>query len=128
MMKSIPFVLDPDTQRSHDPVKEVRLLPAHEFPTDKMAIEGFRQRFREQFELAGRSPDSIYQQVTKGLWPAGIEYYLPLFFEQTATLLDYLPASSLLLTVGEIQQASEQFWLMCSNATKIAAMTSVGHC
>ncbi len=102
---------DPDTQRSHDPVKEVRLLPAHEFPTDKMAIEGFRQRFREQFESAGRSPDSIYQQVTKGLWPAGIEYYLPLFFEQTATLLDYLPASSLLLTVGEIQQASEQFWL-----------------
>ena len=101
---------DPDTQRSHDPVKEVRLLPAHEFPTDKNAIEGFRQRFREQFD-AGRTPDSIYQQVSKGLWPAGIEYYLPLFFEQTATLLDYLPSSSLILTVGDIQQASEQFWL-----------------
>ncbi len=101
---------DPDTQRSHDPVKEVRLLPAHEFPTDKNAIEGFRQRFREQFD-AGRTPDSIYQQVSKGLWPAGIEYYLPLFFEQTATLLDYLPSSSLILTTGDIQQASEQFWL-----------------
>ena len=100
---------DPDTQRSHDPVKEVRLLPAHEFPTDKNAIEGFRQRFREQFD-ASRTPDSIYQQVSKGLWPAGIEYYLPLFFEQTATLLDYLPPASLILTVGDIQQASQQFW------------------
>ena len=100
---------DPDTQRSNDPVKEVRLLPAHEFPTDKAAIEGFRQRFRDQFE-ASRSPDSIYQQVTKGLWPAGIEYYLPLFFEQTTTLLDYLPEDSFVLTVGDIHQASEQFW------------------
>ncbi|WP_024871136.1 transcription-repair coupling factor [Tolumonas lignilytica] len=100
---------DPDTQRSHEPVKEVRLLPAHEFPTDKNAIEGFRQRFRELFD-AGRTPDSIYQQVSKGLWPAGIEYYLPLFFEQTSTLLDYLPPASLVMTVGDIQQASEQFW------------------
>ena len=101
---------DPDTQRSHDPVKEVRLLPAHEFPTDKNAIEGFRQRFRELFD-ASREPGSVYQQVSKGMWPAGIEYYLPLFFEQTSTLLDYLPASSLIMTVGDIQQASEQFWL-----------------
>lgn len=100
---------DPDTQRSHDPVKEVRLLPAHEFPTDKNAIEGFRQRFRELFD-ASREPGSVYQQVSKGMWPAGIEYYLPLFFEQTSTLLDYLPASSLIMTVGDIQQASEQFW------------------
>jgi transcription-repair coupling factor (superfamily II helicase) len=101
---------DPDTQRSHDPVKEVRLLPAHEFPTDKNAIEGFRQRFRELFD-ASREPGSVYRQVSKGMWPAGIEYYLPLFFEQTSTLLDYLPASSLIMTVGDIQQASEQFWL-----------------
>lgn len=100
---------DPDTQRSHDPVKEVRLLPAHEFPTDKNAIEGFRQRFRELFD-ASREPNSVYQQVSKGMWPAGIEYYLPLFFEQTSTLLDYLPAASLIMTVGDIQQASEQFW------------------
>jgi transcription-repair coupling factor (superfamily II helicase) len=100
---------DPDTQRSHDPVKEVRLLPAHEFPTDKSTIEGFRQRFRDQFE-ASREPNSVYQQVSKGMWPAGIEYYLPLFFEQTSTLLDYLPPSGLILTVGDIQQASEAFW------------------
>ncbi len=100
---------DPDTQRSHDPVKEVRLLPAHEFPTDKNAIELFRQRFRELFD-ASRTPDSIYQQVTKGFWPAGIEYYLPMFFEQTTTLLDYLPTESVILTVGDIHQASQQFW------------------
>ncbi len=102
-------VFDPDTQRSSDPVPNVRLLPAHEFPTDKEAIELFRQRYREQFEIS-RSPACIYQQVSKGQWPAGIEYYLPLFFEHSATLLDYLPSTSLLLTLGDLPAAAEQFW------------------
>lgn len=100
---------DPDSQRSSSPVPEVRLLPAHEFPTDQEAIEGFRQRYRERFEIS-RAPECIYQQVSKGHWPAGIEYYLPLFFEQTATLLDYLPEDSLLLTQGDLPAASQQFW------------------
>ena len=100
---------DPDSQRSSEPVPEVRLLPAHEFPTDKEAIELFRQRYRERFEIS-RAPECIYQQVSKGLWPAGIEYYLPLFFESSTTLLDYLPAQSLLLTLGELHEASQRFW------------------
>ena len=100
---------DPDTQRSSEPVAEVRLLPAHEFPTDKDAIELFRQRYRERFEIS-RAPECIYQQVSKGLWPAGIEYYLPLFFEHSSTLLDYLPEQSLLLTLGNLPTASQQFW------------------
>lgn len=100
---------DPDTQRSNDPVKQVQLLPAHEFPTDKSAIEGFRQRFREKFD-ASLAADSVYQQVSKGFWPAGIEYYLPLFFEQTATLFDYLPEDSIVLTLGDLDRASQQFW------------------
>ena len=100
---------DPDSQRSSEPVNAVRLLPAHEFPTDKEAIELFRQRYRERFEIS-RAPECVYQQVSKGLWPAGIEYYLPLFFEHSSTLLDYLPAESLLLTLGDIHTAGQQFW------------------
>lgn len=105
---------DPDTQRSNEPVGQVQLLPAHEFPTDKPAIEGFRQRFREKFD-ASLAADSVYQQVSKGFWPAGIEYYLPLFFEQTTTLLDYLPEDSVVLTVGDLDTASQQFWLDVEN-------------
>ena len=100
---------DPDSQRSSEPVAEVRLLPAHEFPTDKDAIELFRQRYRERFEIS-RAPECVYQQVSKGMWPAGIEYYLPLFFEQMKTLLDYLPRQSLLLTHGDIHDAGLAFW------------------
>ncbi|MGL4205993.1 MAG: transcription-repair coupling factor [Aeromonadaceae bacterium] len=102
-------VFDPESQRSSEPVPEVRLLPAHEFPTDKEAIELFRQRYRERFEIS-RAPECIYQQVSKGLWPAGIEYYLPLFFEQSSSLLDYLPPQSLLLTHGNIHEAGQLFW------------------
>ena len=102
-----PF--DPESQRSSEPVKSVSLLPAREFPTDEAAIELFRGQFREQFELS-RAEGSVYQEVSKGRWPAGIEYYLPLFFNQTASLFDYLPGNTLLLTVGEIYPAAQRFW------------------
>lgn len=102
-----PF--DPETQRSSEPVKTVSLLPAREFPTDEAAIELFRGQFREQFELS-RAEGSVYQEVSKGRWPAGIEYYLPLFFHQTASLFDYLPDNTLLLTVGDIYPAAQRFW------------------
>ncbi|CAH0533789.1 Transcription-repair-coupling factor [Vibrio stylophorae] len=102
-----PF--DPETQRSDGEMSEIRLLPAHEFPTDDEAIEAFRGRWRERFE-ARREPESVYQQVSKGTWPAGIEYWLPLFFEQTETLFDYLPENSLLVPVGELQTPIQQFW------------------
>ncbi len=76
---------------------------------DEAAIELFRGQFREQFELS-RAEGSVYQEVSKGRWPAGIEYYLPLFFSQTASLFDYLPDNTLLLTVGEIYPAAQRFW------------------
>ncbi|MGL5037371.1 MAG: transcription-repair coupling factor, partial [Aeromonas sp.] len=102
-----PF--DPETQRSSDPIHTVSLLPAREFPTDEAAIELFRGQYREQFELS-RADGSVYQEVSKGRWPAGIEYYQPLFFTQTASLFDYLPDHSLLLTVGDIYPAAQRFW------------------
>lgn len=96
---------DPETQRSKEKVSSIRILPAHEFPTHKLAIEQFRSNWREKFD-ASNAPESIYQQVTKQVWPAGIEYYLPLFFEQCATLFDYLPKNSQLLTFGDVHQAA----------------------
>ena len=80
---------DPDTQRSLYPVPEVRLLPGREFPMDEAARNAFRARWREKIE-GDPSRTRIYKDIGAGLATAGIEYYLPLFFEQTATIFDYL--------------------------------------
>lgn len=99
---------DPENQRSTEAVQEIRLLPAHEFPTTEAAIEDFRIRWRSQFD-ARREPESVYMQVSKGTWPAGIEYWQPLFFEQTETLFDYVASDSHFITVGDIDLAMDQF-------------------
>ncbi|WP_299018200.1 transcription-repair coupling factor [uncultured Photobacterium sp.] len=99
---------DPENQRSTGEIDNIHLLPAHEFPTDEIAVESFRMRWREHFE-ARREPESIYQQVSKRTWPAGIEYWQPLFFDQTETLFDYLPEASLLVTIDELEPAVDQF-------------------
>ncbi|WP_064602911.1 transcription-repair coupling factor [Photobacterium sp. J15] len=99
---------EPETQRSTGEIDNIHLLPAHEFPTNEIAVESFRMRWRERFE-ARREPESIYQQVSKRTWPAGIEYWQPLFFDQTETLFDYLPDTSLLVTIGELEPAVDHF-------------------
>jgi transcription-repair coupling factor (superfamily II helicase) len=100
---------DPDTQRTVFPVKEVRLLPAREFPMDETGRTRFRGRFREAFEGdPSRSP--IYKDVSHGIAPAGIEYYLPLFFDETATLFDYLPDTAPVLLHRNVPGAIEAFW------------------
>ena len=100
---------DPDTQRGLYPVPEVRLLPGREFPIDEAARQAFRRRWRERIE-GDPSRSSVYKDVGNGIAPAGIEYYLPLFFDQTATLFDYLPASSVLALHGPIEAAVTRFW------------------
>lgn len=100
---------DPDTQLSAEEVDAIDLLPAHEFPTTPTAIEGFRARYRELFE-ASNERDSVYYQVSQGQLPGGVEYYLPLFFEATASLFDYLPEDTLLVTFGDIQGSLDQLW------------------
>ncbi|WP_434456396.1 transcription-repair coupling factor [Stutzerimonas urumqiensis] len=100
---------DPDTQRSIDKVESIRLLPAREFPLRKEAVTGFRARFRERFDVDFRRCP-VYQDLSTGITPAGIEYYLPLFFEETSTLFDYLPAGSQVFSLPGIEQAAEQFW------------------
>ncbi|BCA27764.1 transcription-repair coupling factor [Metapseudomonas otitidis] len=100
---------DPETQRSVDKVESIRLLPAREFPLDKKAVTDFRGRFRECFDVDFRRCP-IYQDLASGITPAGIEYYLPLFFEETETLFDYLPGNTQVFSLPGIEQAAEQFW------------------
>lgn len=104
-------VFDVDTQRTLSEVEQINLLPAHEFPIDKAAIELFRSQWREQFEVR-RDAEHIYQQVSKGIWPAGIEYWQPLFFSQPLpSLFSYLPENTLLINTGDLENSAERFWL-----------------
>ncbi|WP_150303979.1 transcription-repair coupling factor [Pseudomonas saliphila] len=100
---------DPETQRSIDKVERIHLLPAREFPLDKSALTGFRARFRERFSIDHRKVP-LYQDMSEGLIPPGIEYYLPLFFEELGTLFDYLPDNTLLFSEPGIEASAEQFW------------------
>ena len=105
---------DPDTQRSLFPVPEVRLLPGREFPLDDNARTAFRARWREKME-GDPSKVRLYKDMGSGLASGGIEYYLPLFFDQTATIFDYLGAgdeeSATLVLHGEVDAALERFWV-----------------
>ncbi|WP_417347746.1 transcription-repair coupling factor [Ferrimonas sp.] len=100
---------DVDSQRTQGSLERVRLLPAREFPTNDKAIEGFRSRWGQHFSRISNEAESVYQQISRGLMPAGVENYLPLFFESTATLFDYLPDQVQLMTAGDIQGACDKF-------------------
>ena len=100
---------DVDTQRSLYPVKEVRLLPGREFPMDENSRSTFRSRWREVFE-GDPTRTTIYRDIGNGIASAGIEYYLPLFFEQTATLFDYLPEDASFALCGDIDASIKRFW------------------
>ncbi len=104
---------DPETQRSQQQVEKIELLPAREFPLTEAAAKNFRGNLRERFPIdVRRCP--LYQDMKEGVTPGGIEYYLPLFFKQTATLFDYL-ADDALFVLGEgVAEASEQFWTQTS--------------
>ncbi|NBS46525.1 MAG: transcription-repair coupling factor [Betaproteobacteria bacterium] len=100
---------DPDSQRSLYPVPEVRLLPGREFPMDDAARARFRSRWRELLE-GDPTRSRIYKDMGNGVATAGIEYYLPLFFEDTATVFDYLGASATVVLHGDLEPAFQRFW------------------
>ncbi len=100
---------DPDTQRSLYPVPEVRLLPGREFPMDEDARAKFRQRWRELLE-GDPTRSRIYKDMGQGIATAGIEYYLPLFFDETATVFDYLGADATVVMHGDLEPAFQRFW------------------
>uniref|UniRef100_UPI00333FFD6F transcription-repair coupling factor n=1 Tax=Methylibium sp. TaxID=2067992 RepID=UPI00333FFD6F len=100
---------DPDSQRSLYPVPEVRLLPGREFPMDEAARTAFRARWREKME-GDPSRSRLYKDMGTGLAGPGIEFYLPLFFDETATVFDYLGAAAQLVLHGEVDTALNKFW------------------
>ncbi len=111
---------DVDTQRSLYPVPEIRLLPAREFPLDEAGIAKFRSNFREQFE-GDPQRATIYKNVSKGTASGGIEWYLPLFFDVTATLFDYLPKETTVCLHGNLDKAAQSFWFDANSRYKLMA-------
>ncbi|GGE58853.1 transcription-repair-coupling factor [Streptosporangium jomthongense] len=99
---------DPETQRSIDRIDRIELLPAYEFPWHKEARSAFRGRWFEQFPESDKDTP-IYQDVSHGITPPGIEYYLPLFFDHTATLFDYLPGTTRVFTADGLNDAVSHF-------------------
>ncbi|MEJ2449319.1 MAG: transcription-repair coupling factor [Gammaproteobacteria bacterium] len=100
---------DPESQRTVQVVEQLRLLPAREFPLDDNGIRHFRQAYRMAFE-GDPAQSTIYRDVSDGLAPPGIEYYLPLFYEQTQTLFDYLPAQTLIVNAEANYAAATHFY------------------
>lgn len=100
----------PDTQRTIDTVDTIQLLPAKEFPMDENAIEYFRQSWRGYFNSGNPLQSPLYQDISEGISPPGIEYYLPLFFEETTSIFAYLSQKTLIVAVGDIEQQANHFW------------------
>ena len=101
-------IFDPESQRTGEETGQIRLLPAREFPIQKTDIELFRQNYRENFG-ASLDPASIYQQVSSGHIPAGIEYYLPFFYQETSCVLDYLSPDARIIGIHQIYEQAESF-------------------
>jgi len=105
-------LFDPKTQRTIRQVDEIRLLPGREYPLDDQGIQDFRRRFRETFDVDLRQCP-IYQDVSDGINSPGLEYYLALFFDELATLFDFLPPDTLICTtssLAELESAGNKFW------------------
>jgi transcription-repair coupling factor (superfamily II helicase) len=110
---------DVDTQRTVYAVKEIRMLPAREFPLDEAGRARFRSRWREVFE-GDPSKKRLYRDVSSGIPAAGVEYYLPLFFEEVATIFDYLPAGTTLVLHHDVSAAVQEFWRETNTRHKMA--------
>jgi len=106
---------DPETQRTIERVNSIGLLPAKEFPLNKVGIANFKEQWHERFNVDHRKC-SVFRDISDGISPPGIEYYLPLFFGENSVydgcslLLDYIPEASHVITIGKIEPAADSFW------------------
>ncbi|MET0582630.1 MAG: CarD family transcriptional regulator, partial [Pseudoxanthomonas sp.] len=108
-------VFDPESQRSLERTEAVKMLPGREVPLDDLSVQRAMDALRERFDVDTRR-SSLYQDLKAGIAPAGVEYYLPLFFEQTATLFDYLDSNNTLPVIAEgAYEAAEAFWAQTRN-------------
>ena len=112
---------DPETQLSTSKVEEIRLLPAREYETTDAAIKRFRQNFRQRFE-GDPQASALYSQISKGNLPGGLEFYIPLFMENTATLFDYTPANTLLVTEKGLEPAAADWFSDASERYDMARL------
>ncbi|NNJ65204.1 MAG: DEAD/DEAH box helicase, partial [Xanthomonadales bacterium] len=100
---------DPDTQMSRDKIDAIEILPAREFPMDERGIRFFRQNFRRRFE-GDPTRSAVYREVSEGITPPGVEYFLPLFFENTASFFDYLPRTAVIVASSDLAAISTAHW------------------
>jgi transcription-repair coupling factor (superfamily II helicase) len=100
---------DPADQRSGQRLDAVPLLPAREIPASADAIAGFRTRWRAQFE-GDPQQSVVYRGVSGGQMPPGIESWLPLFFDATASFLDYVPAGAVIVDIGDLERSLPAYW------------------
>jgi transcription-repair coupling factor (superfamily II helicase) len=100
---------DPDTQRSFEKLDRIDLLPARETPLNPEAVREFRRRYRLRF-TGDLSEQAVYRDVSNGIAPGGIEFFLPLFFERTSHLFEYLPPSGTLVEINDAAASSEALW------------------
>lgn len=101
---------DPETQLTIDKVEKIQLLPAKEFPLNKAGINLFKQQWLERFDVNHKACP-VFQDISAGISPPGIEYYLPLFFDACSTLFDYLPQNTQVYALGDIEKSAENFWV-----------------
>lgn len=102
---------DTETQRSTgSSLDKLELLPAYEFPLNEAGITHFRQAWLARFS-GNPTLSPLYESVTAGQRAAGVEYYLPLFFDQTTDLFEYVPKSWLMITEPDIHAYAEDFWV-----------------
>lgn len=100
---------DTESQRTIEKISSINVLPAREFPLNEQSQQQFRRSFRELFP-GNPSQCPLYEAISDGQYPSGIEYYLPLFFDHTVTFFDYLPSNAKVCLVEDIAQNAEQFW------------------
>ncbi|QEI12276.1 transcription-repair coupling factor [Cellvibrio japonicus] len=101
---------DPETQMTIDKVEKIQLLPAKEFPLNKPGINLFKQQWLERFDV-NHKECPVFQDISAGISPPGVEYYLPLFFDSCSNLFDYLPQNTLVYALGNFEKSAENFWL-----------------
>ena len=114
---------DAETQLSDEVVETMRILPAREVPLDQASIKYFRQRYRERFE-GQPSRSRVYSDVSDGIAHGGIEYYLPLFFEETASFLDYLPTGTVIFAPQDVSGVLEQAWQEIGERYELCSLDS----
>ncbi|MFQ6004754.1 MAG: transcription-repair coupling factor [Woeseia sp.] len=112
---------DPHNQLSLETTDRIRILPAREIPLDRDGIARFRDRYRERFE-GQPSRSRVYREVSDGIAHGGIEYYLPIFFESTSSLLDYLPSNSIVFVPSDLSRILDTAWAEIQERYEICSL------